>query len=106
MKKEEFNLYLNKRLSEIKNTLESKGSEYADDSNVFKNFEAAADIVGDVKEKVMFNYLLKHLVSVMDIVDKPDRYEYLSEELIREKFGDLINYFIILETSLLERLEK
>lgn len=102
MKKEEFSKYLEQRLQRITDTLDKKAEEYAYIDNVFVNFEDGANITGDCREKVMFNYMLKHLVSVIHIVNDADTYTYPTKEVIKEKFGDLINYLILIEASLLD----
>ena len=101
MTKEEFSEYLDKRLQRIKNTLDNKGNEYANTENVFINFERSAAIRDkNTKEEVMLDYAMKHLVSVIDIIDNPTK--AVNSKLIEEKFGDLINYLILIEASLLE----
>jgi hypothetical protein len=105
MTKQEFSKYLEQRLQRIKDTLDKKGEEYAYINNVFVNFEDAGDIAGNCREKIMFYYMLKHLISVINIVNKADKYEYPIKEVIEEKFGDLVNYLILIEASLIEQIK-
>ncbi len=105
MTKQEFSKYLEQRLQRITDTLDKKGKEYAYIDNVFVNFEDGAEITGDCREKVIFNYMLKHLVSVIQIVRDANTYTYPTKKVIEEKFGDLINYLILIEASLLEQIE-
>ena len=56
-------------------------------------------------EQVAYEYACKHLESIQSMIKKlPD--EVPSEKLINEKFGDAINYLIIIEGLLKERLKK
>ena len=54
-------------------------------------------------EHVAWSYAAKHLESIMSILEKLPE-EEPSEELINEKIGDAINYLIIIEGLLKERL--
>lgn len=92
---------LRRRLSLIERTLASKAAEYATDDRLH-NFKRAAAMLEDFPESACVGFMTKHLVSVLDIVDRlpvvPTR------EMIDEKIGDAINYLILLEALLVERI--
>ena len=52
-----------------------------------------------------YEYLCKHLESIQSILKKLPK-ETPRYELINEKFGDAINYLIIIEGLLKERVNK
>ena len=100
MNKEAFDDLLKTRLEKITNTLMCKSKEYASDKDRFYHFKIAAEIQQTTPKKALWGMAVKHLVSVMNIVesDKPP-----TVDLIDEKVGDLINYLILLEGVLKER---
>lgn len=105
MIQEKFDKVVENRLQSIKDTLLLKGKEYASDTDKLHNFNKASEITGECREKVLFGFALKHLVSVMDIIDNMNKdNKYIpSQELTSEKCGDLINYILLLEASIEDR---
>ena len=65
---------------------QSKNQEYANLDDVFKNFNEAAKLTIGKKNNYVaaWNFAVKHLVSVSDIIKKPSKF---SDEKIAEKFG-------------------
>lgn len=109
MDTEKFIKYLDQRLETTVRVLSSKRKEYVYTDNPMQNFEDAVGIsIVRTREGVAYSYLVKHIQSAVGII------QYLEENgsvphdaaLVREKFGDIINYFIIIEAMLLERLEQ
>ena len=85
-------------------TFTIKRSEYANDIGVFENIKNGVGFsLNSEPEHVAWNYAAKHLESIQSIIKKLPN-EKPSEELINEKFGDAINYLIIIEGLLKERL--
>jgi len=82
-----------------------KRNEYSHDQDVFANLRnGVAFSIHDEPEQVAYEYACKHLESIQSMIKKlPD--ELPSEKLINEKFGDAINYLIIIEGLLKERCE-
>lgn len=101
-----FSSLLKERLIKITKTLASKGEEYSDETDRLYNFKRAAMMdEGETPERALKGMWKKHLVSVFDIIDDLD-YEVLpSEELLNEKIGDSINYLILLEALIKERIK-
>ena len=104
---EQFNEVLHKRLQKIQSVLASKAEEYASDKSRYHNFEVAARFTDTSKEKALVGMMLKHWVSVLDLVEiatlSPER---LSIEQVDEKIGDSINYLILLEGMLVGRIHE
>lgn len=94
----DFATTVSQRCSKIKNVLQAKAQEYASSVSRFHNFEVAARIADTTPEKALKGMMLKHEVSVMDLIEwaesSPGK---LSLAIIDEKIGDNINYLILLE---------
>lgn len=103
MNEKEFNEYLEQRISLIREVLNSKAEEYASSGNRYSNFENASRISEEAVIKKMDDFMLKHYVSYRDIVKRiNEKDEIFSTKYIREKFGDIINYFILSEAYILK----
>jgi hypothetical protein len=109
MKHQDFDKLLERRLSLIKQTLASKATEYAsygEGEDGLHNFRRSAAITGETPAQVCIGFFVKHMTSVLDIVEKEaKRNSNLSEGMIDEKIGDAINYLILLEAILKEEIE-
>lgn len=109
MTTKEFDIVVNHRLDECKRVLIEKAKEYAKgDEDRMHNFNRAAQITGECREKALFGFFLKHLVSVMDIVDDMNNNpNYVpNKALTEEKIGDAINYLLLLEASIEDKRNK
>jgi hypothetical protein len=105
MKREDFSRRVEKRIDLIRQTLLTKHKEYAKDDNVFRNFDEAAGGLSlhSTSAEVLWSYMTKHLVSIKDIVS--DNVP-VTNEVVSEKIGDVINYLILLEAMLNEKGER
>ena len=94
------------RISKIQDTLRVKAKEYTVGGNRFHNFDVAARIANTTPEQALWDMMLKHFVSIMDLVDAtsvdPNR---IDPCVVDEKLGDMINYLILLEGLLCRRLD-
>lgn len=108
MRKEDFNILLKERVNEIEQKLTQKRDEYASTEDVFSNFKKATGIsFHDCPEKVAWEYMTKHLQSIKDMVEHVsiDGYNgYPDKDILREKFGDAINYLLLIELMMVERI--
>ena len=79
----------------------SKNHEYAEVSDVFKNFRNAAKLTvgGDKNYEAAWNFAVKHLVSIQDIIDQQ---EFFTDEQIDEKFGDFMVYLHMIRAMIIE----
>lgn len=104
---ENYNRTIDKAIRRIRDVLSKKASEYATDINPYHNFDEGLKLsFHDQPEKVAWEYMTKHMRSIMDIIDKSGNGESVSRELICEKFGDAINYLILIEGMLYRRQNK
>jgi len=107
MNHDEFTKIVNEQYRRSSQVLASKASEYAKEDNIFHNFDRAAAMLGVAREQALVGMMVKHDVSVFDLVElaatDPGK---LTEELIHEKFTDAINYRMLLKGMLLERVRK
>jgi hypothetical protein len=110
MNRLEFNTIVAKRCESINKTLIEKGREYANDDEVFHNFKNAAGIsFHGSHEKVAWEFMVKHLQSIKDIIEHVSidgANGYPKEYLVEEKIGDAINYLILIEGMLKERVQQ
>jgi hypothetical protein len=104
-----FDQIVGKRLDLIKKVLVSKGKEYSTETDVFHNFRAAAGVsFHNAPEKVAWEFMTKHLQSIKDILNHVEIggfNGYPSEALVEEKIGDAVNYLILIEGMLKERIK-
>lgn len=106
---EEFNEIIEKRISLIKRTLAQKSKEYSTDDDKFHNFKSSVGMsFHKAPEKIAWEFMTKHLQSIKDMLEhvEIDGYNgHPSESHIDEKIGDAINYLILIEGMLKERIK-
>lgn len=101
----EFKKVLEYRIHRIREVLDRKSGEYARNGDRLSNFKRAAGYLQCTPEYANLGANSKHLTSIADMVDDLDRGVSSSMELWEEKIGDAINYLILLEALVHERLE-
>lgn len=104
MKAEQFDKIVENRCISIKQVLASKAKEYAKGDRLW-NFKRAARVSEISPELALKGMLMKHLVSVFDMVDEAGQGIFHPDAFIDEKLGDLVNYCILLEALLKEHNE-
>jgi hypothetical protein len=90
----EFNKIVECQLERIKNVLVKKQAEYNLDDDRLSVFKHGAGISEETPEKVLYGFMLKHIISVTDMINSEGTY---SEELWNEKITDICNYLILLQ---------
>ena len=95
MNRTEFNKELDKLFDSIRQKFQVKGNEYATERSVFANFDKGSRVTGLPPELVLDGYLTKHYVSYRDMLDAIYNETRPTNELIDEKLGDIILYFIL-----------
>jgi len=106
MTNQDFNIFLEMILERIKKTLGKKGEEYGIPSSRFSNFEDIAEVTKLPLEEGAFILMLKHFTIITDICMKRYPANKITKDLITEKFGDCINYLILIEGILKEKLKE
>ena len=101
-----FDKYLERRLDEIKRVLGVKAKEYVRNSDRLHNFNVGAIINGTSPFNALAGMLLKHEVSIKDIIQDAHNCKEISVAMIEEKLGDGINYLILLEAMLKNQVDK
>lgn len=104
MESKQFNKIVEDRCDKIKSILANKAQEYAKGCRLH-NFKVAGRIANTSPELALKGMMMKHLVSVFDLIDDAEKGIAPTEYLIQEKLGDSVNYLILLEALLTERLE-
>jgi hypothetical protein len=104
MTEKQFDLLVQERVQKIQQTLVEKGKEYRRNNDPLHNFNIAARLGNTTREKALWGFALKHYVSFMDILNDVEKGNFPKEEVINEKLGDLINYLVLCEASLKDRL--
>jgi hypothetical protein len=107
MKEEKFNFIVNNRLTKCKEILIEKAKEYSSTDNRLHNFDKASQMTGEHREKVLWGMAMKHLVSIVDIINSMQDLKHIpKQELVSEKIGDMVNYLLLLEASIEDRRDK
>ena len=88
-----FTRIVNDQIARSTDVLTKKQAEYATDEDRLHNFHAGAGLTGRTPEQVCGGFLLKHVVSIFDMIEsgEPQRID-----LWNEKITDMINYGLLL----------
>ena len=90
----DFNAIVEAQQERIKTVLVNKGVEYnLDTADRFSDFKRAAALTGLTPEQVLYSYMLKHIMSITDMVQSGDKF---SKERWEEKIGDIQVYLTLL----------
>jgi hypothetical protein len=101
-----FDEVLEDRLKKIRLSLLIKGKEYRRNNDPLHNFNRGAELSGQSREKVLWGFALKHHVSFLDMLDDIDMGKFPKRETVDEKIGDLINYLILCEASIKDKIRE
>jgi len=104
MTEEEFNALVDRRLDLIREVLITKGKEYRRNSDPLHNFNVASRVNNTTREKALWGFALKHYVSFLDMLDDIEKNKLPKKEYVEEKIGDLINYLVLCEASIKDRM--
>lgn len=105
MSNEDADRYIDGAVSHIHETLSLKGKEYVRNDDRMHNFNVAARMKAITREQAIDGMRLKHIVSIDDIRNDISVGTLPSKEIIIEKFGDAINYYILELMSILHKIE-
>lgn len=104
MTEQEFDALVEKRLDLTREVLITKGREYRRNSDPLHNFNVASKLNNTTREKALWGFATKHLVSFLDMLDDIENNKLPKKEYVDEKIGDLINYLILCEASIKDRM--
>lgn len=99
MNSAEFNDIINHQIELSTSVLIKKAGEYATDGDRLHVFRRAAALRGETMREALAGMMLKHTVSVYDLVEMD---KVPSEEYVEEKLTDHINYLLLLKAVLEE----
>lgn len=81
-----------------------KQKEYSRGKSAFHNFERSKDLsFHNTRTKSAWEYMVKHLQSVKDLLDDEERGEYIDPKVVDEKIGDIIIYMTLIRSMLINR---
>ncbi len=100
MTPEDFETLVQNRIEECEAILfYEKDKEYTQNDDRLHNFKTAGKIQGITTEKAVVGMMMKHFVSILDMVDNPDT---VTKPMVDSKFSDAINYMYFIEAALTE----
>ena len=100
-----FDALVQQRVEKITQTLIEKGKEYQRNFDPLHNFRVGARVSNTTEEKVLWGFALKHYISFLDILNDIEVGVLPKETVVDEKIGDLINYLILCEASIKEKIK-
>lgn len=116
MNVKEFQEHQEQFLNKLLEVCKRKQVEYSDGKNGFHNFENATGFsMHKARESTAWEFCVKHLQSVRDIIEGVERAEgalfydqqgKLTQEVIDEKFGDIIVYMTLMHGMLTDRINQ
>ena len=97
MNEKDFNKIAEATMAWCMKTLCAKGDEYARGGDRLWNFKVAGRKLNCHPAEALAGMMVKHTVSVDDIIDGLAKGIVPPKELVAEKIGDSINYLLLLE---------
>jgi hypothetical protein len=91
------------RLAKSKEVLGVKAREYVRDGDRLSNFKRSGEILRVSNERALLGCWVKHVTSIIDMIEDLDCERRWPESMWEEKIGDAINYLILLEALVKER---
>ena len=103
MTNEEFYQLVKDRMTATTNVLISKQKEYSRNDDKLHNFKRAAACQGISNESACVGMWMKHVISIVDLVQDIDKNQHSEMSLWTEKLNDAHNYLYLLEGLINER---
>ena len=100
-----FELFAHELLDHAEKVRIEKAAHYATDSDRLSNFRKAASLTGSSLPIAVSSMMVKHTVSIYDMVDNvygKDPLGKYNKDLWLEKLGDQINYLLLLYAAIQE----
>lgn len=102
MTTEQFNSIFRDTIEKAFNLLNGKAAEYAESGDRLHNFKRAAELQGCTPIGALGGMMVKHTVSIYDLIRRYERGANIPPELWDEKIIDSINYLILLRAAVKE----
>jgi hypothetical protein len=99
MNTQEFNAMFEQTVDRCRSVLCHKADEYAEDDDRLHNFNIASILQGNTPIESLGGMMVKHTVSVYDLIRRTGRGAEISEAMWNEKIIDHINYLILLRAA-------
>ena len=92
MTRKEYTDYISYQIEKCKDVLIKKNDEYSSNDKVLHNFEVASILTDTGIKQALAGMMVKHTVSVYDLIKKNE----IDPKIWEEKITDNINYLLIL----------
>ena len=106
MNHKDFDMLVKKRFVSCLKLLQNKSDEYSRGYDKLHNFKKAARSRNITPERARDGMMLKHLVSIDDIINDIDQGKLPTRQTLNDKISDTINYLVLLEAMITERIEE
>ena len=107
MKEDKFQEVVEMVIKNINTVMGQKSESYARGGDKLHNFKRASRVAEVTPAQALLGMKLKHDVSILDMIDDIElRNGYATDEYMLEKFGDSINYSILLMALLIDMRKK
>lgn len=93
-------------IDRTKHTLGVKAKEYVRNDDRMHNFNVGATKSNTIRERVIESFRLKHEISRDDLINDLEKGIIPTIEYVSEKYGDIINYFILEEMSITAKINE
>ena len=91
--------------SEVERLLERKGDEYSTQENRLENFLLAARSENITPEQALWNFMLKHVLSLKKFINEVDEGKRQDPMTWVEKTNDITTYLVLLRAMVYKRSE-
>lgn len=98
-----FEAIIDYRVGRIRNTLSSKGKEYALTDDRLAAFKHAGLLCHRSPKQALLGMLAKHIISLVDMIEADSTGMVFAFDQWNEKITDAINYLILLEALVVEK---
>lgn len=89
---------------QLHNLCKQKQTEYTRGTDAFHNFQKAKDLsFHSTTSKVAWEYMVKHLQSIKDLLNDDENNNPININQIDEKIGDVIIYLTLIRSMLKEQ---
>jgi len=95
---------IDRRVKYTINTLSKKALEYVRNNDRMHNFNVGAELENKTREDILHSFFLKHYISYLDMLTDIREGKLPTAVYVDEKIGDMINYLILQEASIKQKI--